>query len=91
MKKWLSYLKFGDLNADVKELTVGLEVGVVTSGDLVLAAEARVRNGVGREVRRTNLTQDRGRRGGEQDHQNTCAYKKLKTVQYIADYNTVCD
>ena len=55
----------------MKELTVGLEVGVVASGDLVLAAEARVWDGVGREVRRTNLTQYRGRRGGEQDHQNT--------------------
>ena len=35
-----TYLDFGDLNADVKQLAVGLEVGVVPAGDLVLAAEA---------------------------------------------------
>jgi hypothetical protein len=62
------YLQFGDLNADVKELTVGLEVSIVAAGDLVLAAEAGVRNRVRRKVRRTNLTRSSG---GQKDQQNT--------------------
>ena len=42
----LSYLVFRDLNADVEELTGCLWVGVVASGDLVLAGEARLGDGV---------------------------------------------
>ena len=42
----LSYLVFWDLNADVEELTGRLWVGVVASGDLVLAGEARLGDGV---------------------------------------------
>jgi hypothetical protein len=37
-------LKLGDLDADVEELAVSLQVGVVAARDLVLAAETRVRN-----------------------------------------------
>ena len=40
----------------MKELTVSLEVGIVAAGDLVLAAEAGVRNGVRRKVGRPALT-----------------------------------
>ena len=37
-----AYLQLGDLDADVEELTGGLDIGIVAAGDLVFAGEARL-------------------------------------------------
>ena len=51
----MTYLNFGDLNADMKKLTFGRVVGVITAGHFILASERRVRNIVWRIIRRPLL------------------------------------
>ena len=55
----------------MEELTVSLEVSIVASGDLVLAAEAGVWNCIRRKIRRPDLTGNGSSGGEKDDHQNT--------------------
>ena len=69
------YLIFRNLYADVKELALGLCVGIVTSRDLVLTREVGLRDCVRAEVWRTDLSRYQGggetQQGEQEEHEET--------------------
>ena len=54
--KIFAYLILRDLNADMEKLTISLLISVISSGNFVLASEARFRYGIRRKIGRSHLS-----------------------------------